>query len=97
MALWLSVVVEAEILIKQETLMNRNCRKVHLHPGEHRVIRVAQLIHRISDAEPSECFGRNRISELPVVSSCRLPRPQPPPQPMDQQMLLLSVPYGGDL
>ena len=41
--------VKAEILIKREMLMNRNCRKVLLHRGGHRVIGVAQLIHRGND------------------------------------------------
>ena len=49
MALSLSVAVKAEILIKRETLMNRSCHKVLLHRGGHRVIRVAQLIHRGND------------------------------------------------
>jgi len=52
MALSLSVAVKAEILIKREMLMNRNCRKVLLHREGHRVIPVAQLIHRESDRTP---------------------------------------------
>jgi hypothetical protein len=62
MALSLSVAVKAEILIKRETLMNRNCRKVLLHRGGDRVIPVAPLIHRDSDRGPCRCFGRNGIS-----------------------------------
>jgi hypothetical protein len=56
MALWLSVGVKAVMLIKREMLMNRNCRKVLLHRGGRRVIRVAQRIHRGNDQKPMPMF-----------------------------------------
>ena len=68
MALSLSVAVKAEILIKREMLMNRNCRKVLLHRGGHRVIHVAQLIHRDSDRTPCRCFGRNGIRDFGLAN-----------------------------
>jgi hypothetical protein len=43
-----TVGVEAVMLIKRGTLMNRNCRKVLLRRGGHRVTRVVQVIRRIS-------------------------------------------------
>src|SRR6476620_11879461 len=73
MALWLSVGAESLMKKKREMLMNRNCRKVLLHRGGHRVNRVAQRIHRVMTRGQCRCFERNGISGFRFVWS--LPRP----------------------
>src|SRR5689334_17975771 len=76
MALSLSVAVKAEILIKREALMNRNCRKVLLRRGGHRVIPVAPVIHRDRDRRRCRRFGRNGISGSRFVLEFASPSPR---------------------
>ena len=69
------------MLIKREMLMNRNCRKVLLHRGGHRVIRVAQRIHRVMTRANADvlnemvfryfglcgvCLAHYPVTDLPV-------------------------------